>query len=805
MLLDARPDRIDFRDREFRSQLVSLPNKYPADQHISLFLEQYQQEGMILDQKLEGACTGFGLATVINYLNWYRKALDHWKAQGITQPTSLPTPDEKVSEWMIYNTARLYDEWEGEDYVGSSCRGAMKGWHKHGVCTQSLWPKGGPGEDNDKSWRQSAAQRPLGSYYRVNVQSIADMQAAIYEVGAVYCSAWVHSGWFFRELPEAPETIPYHLTRDDRLTELRLPVIQFSTEQRGGHAFAIVGYTARGFIVQNSWGPNWARTWGAQNQAIENAAGGFALIIYEDWIHNAHDAWVAALAAPIRISDDTCAPVTHTKLSLLEQAAQSGAERTLSAGQVPAHPGWWSEGQARRHCIEMGNDGKLIKGRIDTASAQDDLRQSMDALLKDYSGKDIMIFAHGGLNDRDSAVRRAQMLGPWFETNGILPVFIVWRTGFGESLINIGKDFINSTFPILDRSKSRPVREFFDQLTTQIKERSDRGFEVLAEKIMGKAVWSQIKQNAEAANKKSSATGLTGGMRELADYLRHVLKDRADLRLHLLGHSAGSIILGHFARDLAQFSRIASLGLLAPACTLKFANKCFVPLVEDGKLDARKFYIVNLSRENERTDCVGPYNKSLLYLVSRAFEVPRKMPLLGLEDSWILDIEVQRNKDAAHGVTIGLGSADERFYQALLIAKLGPYYALTGQKQSSDFVTEANKARNDALDVMAALHNLSDLDDRKGALQLLEHVDLNPLTRNHGLHDVMAWRNFAIQHPFAYRRHIAPNVKIQKHGDLSAYETTAHGNIDNDIEIMNWAMTHMIGEPATPITDLKET
>lgn len=45
-----------------------------------------------------------------------------------------------VSPRMFYEMARRYDEWPGENYSGSSARGAMKGWHKHGVCEEKLWP-----------------------------------------------------------------------------------------------------------------------------------------------------------------------------------------------------------------------------------------------------------------------------------------------------------------------------------------------------------------------------------------------------------------------------------------------------------------------------------------------------------------------------------------------------------------------------------------------------------------------------------------------------------------------------------------
>ena len=52
---------------------------------------------------------------------------------------------------MFYELAKLYDEWPGQDYEGSSCRGALKGWHKHGVCSVDAvalpdqWTKGEPG------------------------------------------------------------------------------------------------------------------------------------------------------------------------------------------------------------------------------------------------------------------------------------------------------------------------------------------------------------------------------------------------------------------------------------------------------------------------------------------------------------------------------------------------------------------------------------------------------------------------------------------------------------------------------------
>lgn len=115
VILDARPDRPDLRDRIYQPPLVSLPPEYPPPKWISIHLQKYCKAGLILNQGEEGACTGFGLAGVINYL-LYRQCL----------VAKLPPPP-RVSMRMIYHLARKYDEWPGEDYEGSSCRGAMRG------------------------------------------------------------------------------------------------------------------------------------------------------------------------------------------------------------------------------------------------------------------------------------------------------------------------------------------------------------------------------------------------------------------------------------------------------------------------------------------------------------------------------------------------------------------------------------------------------------------------------------------------------------------------------------------------------
>ncbi|MEM6364914.1 MAG: C1 family peptidase, partial [Planctomycetota bacterium] len=240
-VLDARPDRIDHRDRPYRPPLISLPPRWPRLRDIELALPYFRR--MVLDQGREGACTGFGLASVINYVLWRDQVLSLPRSERGLLAIDLGQAEiDIVSPYQLYHLARVYDEWEGEDYEGSSCRGAVKGYHKHGACLLELWSqKSAPTGDARQRWQRDAATRPLGAYYRISRRSINDLQAAIYQVGAVYASANVHAGW--------------QVDPSDR----DLPMIEYRQGRAvtGAHAFAIIGFESRGLIIQNSWGSDW--------------------------------------------------------------------------------------------------------------------------------------------------------------------------------------------------------------------------------------------------------------------------------------------------------------------------------------------------------------------------------------------------------------------------------------------------------------------------------------------------------------------------------------------------------------------
>ncbi|MDZ4262596.1 MAG: C1 family peptidase, partial [Pseudomonadota bacterium] len=541
---------------------------------------------------------GFGLAAVVNFLLWSN---NNYKVSGL----------KVVSQRMLYHMAQLYDEWAGEDYEGSSCRGAMKGWHRHGVCHDVTWPYR---DRNGKikfispkpKWEQEAAQLPLGAYYRIDIASINDLQSAIHEVGAVYCSASVHNGWYIGR-------------------KNTLPIIKYYPESIGGHAFALVGYTEQGFIVQNSWGPDWGYH-------------GFAILSYEDWVRNGSDAWVAVMGAPMTVS---VLPTSYTTRSLQESAAFHGA----GAGSSSALGAKFSyknknvqpitESRAYEHTLVLGNNGMPIHRLVNLENASVAVKEVCVELPKKWFNalpvgkpRKIAIYVHGGLNSETDSIIRIRMMAPYFIENDIYPLFITWKTGAMESIGDILSDSIREIFNGIAGMRDEGV---FDQIKNALAEKRDRAIEVACEKLLIKSMWSEMKQNA-AASAESGA-----GLAMLAAHLLSLKKMIAGLEIHLVGHSAGSIVLGHLLSLMDKSLSANTLSLFAPACTLGFANKYFGSALAAQKISASNVHLDILNDERELADTVGPYGKSLLYLVSRSLESRHKMPLLGMEWVWKTD------------------------------------------------------------------------------------------------------------------------------------------------------------------------
>jgi hypothetical protein len=613
-LLDARPDRVDYRDLPYRARLVSLPDMWPDPEFIKKNFGDYA-ESLILDQGEYGACTGFGLSATVNYMLWMR---GH-QAAGTTSsparrtgksPASAAPAPMKVSAAMLYHMARIYDEWDGEDYEGSSCRGAMKGWHRHGSCIESLWPyeideKGEFVVVAKKGWQVDAALRPLGAYYRVDKNSIVDLQSAICEVGAVYVSAEVTDAWMLGE-------------------EDSLPLIPPPKGQKGGHAFALVGYTSDGFIVQNSWGPKWGYK-------------GFAVLTFEDWIRAGSDAWVATLGAPVKVAKDSAAASARTRRSAGVRDVADGKATWFWSSDKPQKPNLyknpkvepWGESLAYEHSIVIGNDGEALNRLIDHGSGASAVEECAFALpdqwLRGGGKKKLAIYAHGGLNSEEDSLKRIRVMAPYFAENGIYPLFVTWKTGVWESITGMLADAAKKLWPFGDTARG------LDDLFTRLAEARDRTFEQAARNVGIKALWSEMKQNAA-----SSVIG-GGGIELAAKQLERLAASVNGFELHLVGHSAGSILIGHLLDELAKIGgpKVATCTLYAPACTVEFANQRYGAAHQNGVLPVDRLEVHLMDDERERADSVAIYGKSLLYLVSRALETLHKSPILGLEKAWL--------------------------------------------------------------------------------------------------------------------------------------------------------------------------
>ncbi len=353
----TRPDAPDLRDRMYEPRLSPLQK--PLDPPTNL---------KILDQGKEGACTGFGLAAVINHLFKQRNE------------------KTEVSSRMLYEMAKRYDEWQGEDYAGSSCRGAIQGWKNMGVCSEKSWSST---KKSKKAYvtverAKEARSNTLGAYYRIR-PDIVDFHSALNETGIIYASAMVHSGW----------------------NEPKSGKIPYTKTPAGGHAFAIVGYNDNGFWIQNSWGEDWGNK-------------GLALWSYQDWAANIADAWVVQLALPTPQIFD------YTVSGNLEQASSHGKD-----GIFKSTP----RSEIAGHFVHLDDGHYHDSGRY--WSNLNDVTETSELLSTSIKYDHLMLYAHGGLNSpKASAGRIAKMKNVYLD-NRIYPYHFMYDTGLLEEINDV--------------------------------------------------------------------------------------------------------------------------------------------------------------------------------------------------------------------------------------------------------------------------------------------------------------------------------------------------------------------------------
>ena len=572
--LNVRPDIPDIRDRQYNPPLRLLPTAIN-----SAPFSDPSWWSRVKDQKETEACTGFALAAMVEILAW-----KEWQQNG-----SNGQAPESISAFMLYYFARRYDDIPGDDVNGgSTARGAMKGWFNQGACRLTLWPEI---NEDDKTagteWIADAFKTPLGAYYRVNHLSIPDLQAAISETGVVYVTAQIHDGW--TALPPQSGRIDFTA----------------NSENRGGHAFLLIGYDETGFWIQNSWNTTWGRL-------------GFAHLAYSDWNANGMDAWVAQLG--VRQSQHVEGLSSGLDLKFLQgETVNAQTAKTLLLSGSPTI----SAQQINPYIINLGNNGVLCdNGKF--ATRVEDLHNLVTNYLQDAISQfslgdsdpiDVAIYAHGGLTDEQAAEATAKTWVPALFARKIFPIFIMWETGLWETLFDILVDA---------QTKQKAVSGgFLDGVTDWWDER----LEGLAS-TPGTLEWDEMKKNAEAAS-----TNEQGGLELLYHQLiRSVDKSLLTrLRFHLVGHSAGAIFHAYLLPILVGANlRVDGIYFMAPACRVALFESNILPHYRDGKVSAyTEFHLTDVAERQD--NCASIYRRSLLYLVSNAFEHQRGMPLVGME------------------------------------------------------------------------------------------------------------------------------------------------------------------------------
>ncbi len=556
-ILDTRPDTLDFRDKLYEATLVEVPAR--------IELAEYQKWNIpILDQGNEGACTGFALATVAHYLLTKRK--------GSSDRT-------QVSPGMLYTLAKRYDEWPGEEYEGSSARGAMKAWHKHGVCADSLWRANQKG-DLTNAQAADAAKRPLGAYYRVNHKDLVAMHSAIAEVGILYATGLVHSGW---EQINAEGIIP------------------LKTTLRGGHAFAIVAYDERGFWIQNSWGKSWGK-------------GGFALITYDDWLINGTDIWVGRLGVPVILNNLT--PSQPHQLTRLHKSSA------------------YVYSDLRPHLISLSQAGGLsTNGTYGTSpeAVRMILTQDFPRVTQSWQKKRLCLIAPSGLDTEDQII---EMITDWRQRcleAEIYPLCFLWNTHFGETVAQM----LNSAL-----SQRRPENTVEKDQAFML-DRFDDALEAVVRQQEGTRTWNMLRARALQATKAYNG-GLRLMVQFLTPLLKEQPKIELHVVSHSLGSlllaplvqwftTDGLIGAQPLAGDVGHGQTIASCTLWAPAMPLSLFHSTFGQAIAKDKI--QKSALFTLTDAAEKNDRVAEiYHHSFLYLIAHSLEEKPRIPFSPTHD-----------------------------------------------------------------------------------------------------------------------------------------------------------------------------
>lgn len=280
--------------------------------------------------------------------------------------------------------------------------------------------------------------------------------------------------------------------------------------------------------------------------------------------------------------------------------------------------------EIRPFIIDVGNNGELSQSG-DYRTTEQDLKRLFSEKIpgvaerRHWNKKRIMLYLHGGLNTERDAAKRAVAFHDTFLANGIYPLHFMWETGLLETIA----DLIGDLFTQADERAG-------GELLAELGEGRDFALERLASPLGG-PMWSEMKENAWRASNHNNGTGAIQLIKKYAAKSMSLMAgiERGKWELHVIAHSAGSILFTYAVEALCSLDiHFKTLQLFAPAVRIDEFEKNTLPAISSGRCPKATIYILN--EQQELDDRVGPYGKSLLWLVSNAFEDKGGTPLLGM-------------------------------------------------------------------------------------------------------------------------------------------------------------------------------
>lgn len=185
-------------------------------------LQEFSRENLlrpVMHQGYDGACVGFSGAVVLGDTPDYRGKIN-------------------LSPSWIYQEGKRYDEWAGEDYSGTSIRGACEALRLEGALTDEEYAADQSVVDD---FHQAQA-RKIHSYYRLPWHRVEEIKHLL-----LHESLWISLNTYqwFRDV--GPSGIA------DLVKDMG-PVL-------GGHAMALIGWKHIDGLLywqfRNSWGDSW--------------------------------------------------------------------------------------------------------------------------------------------------------------------------------------------------------------------------------------------------------------------------------------------------------------------------------------------------------------------------------------------------------------------------------------------------------------------------------------------------------------------------------------------------------------------